>query len=389
MPRRGRRLRLATGIFKDATGLAVILPSVNAKGEPSQEEHRYPPHADVAKLKAWREDQIKKRKDRQAAGRAPAGTFAADAVTYLEAVTALPRYQQRCVDIGYWVDLFGHRRRDSIQSHEIRAVRDRWLTIGPKKVQRRPAPGQKAVWTEIAAPLAPQTVALRMRALENLWTVLDGKKAPNPVREVPEPDQEDGKPRALSYRVVERIFRRMPPHHPMTVRLRIMAYAGLAQSELARVTEDDIHLRQRQVWVPGRKKGRGAKGGMVPLSPEAHAAFKALIALEAVGPFNVSTMWHFFQRHAGYRDLTPYQLRHSFFTGVQNASKDERALVKVSRHSSLVTLRRYTEAAAHPAAVAAVAKFRDGKVPGRVPGFAPKQARSGAAKRSVVRRKSQ
>lgn len=388
MPRRGKRLRLATGIFKDATGIAIILPSVNAQGKPSQEEQRYPPHADVAKLKTWRAEQIKKRKDRQAAGRLPAGTFAADAQTYLAAVTALPRYTQRCVDIGYWVDLFGHRRRDSIQSHEIRAVRDRWLTVGPKKVQEAPAPGQKAVWTAIAAPLAPQTVALRMRALENLWTVLDGKKAPNPVRDVPEPDQDTGaKPRALSYRLIERIFRTMPPTHPMTVRLRIMAYAGLAQSELARVTTDDIHLRQRQVWVPGRRKGRGAKGGMVPLSPEACDAFKALIALEAVGPFDTSSMWHFFQRYA--KGLSPYLLRHSFFTGVQAASKDERALAAVSRHTSRLTLRRYTEAAAHPAAVAAVAMFRDGKVPGSVPGFAPKQALPGAVRRAVVRRKSQ
>jgi integrase len=390
MPRRGKRLRLATGIFRDQTGFAVILPSVNADGEPSQEEVRYPPDTDLAKLKTWREDQIKKRKARRQSGLLPSGTFAADAQLYLEAVKALPSYAQRCADIALWVAVFGYRRRDSIQTHEIRAVRDRWLTVGPKKVQRRPAPGLPAVWTEIAAPLAAQTVALRMRALENLWTVLDGKKADNPVREVPEPEEGSAPPRGVSYRIVERIFKRMPPTHPMTIRLRIMAYAGLAQAELRRVTHEHVNLRRREVWVPGRKKGRGAKGGKVPLSPTAAQAFRDLLALDALGPFNTSTMWHFFQRYAraaGYH-LRPYDLRHSFFTGVQAVSGDERALSDISRHRSVVTLRKYTEAAASPRAIAAVAQFNDGRAR-MVPGFAPTQARSGAPLRAVVRRKAQ
>jgi integrase len=375
MPRRGRRHRLAKGIFRDESGLAVIF---KAAGTP-QEERRFPADSDVKKLAEWRETEIKKRKKRAAAGLAPAGTFAADAATYLAAVAALPSHEKRRREIGVWVALFGERRRDTIQPHEIRAARDRWLTVGPKMVMR---PGG---YVEVAAPQSPSSVNKRLRALENLWTVLDGKKADNPVREVPEADEGDPAPRGLSYRVIERLFKAMPPAHPMTIRLRIMAYAGLAQSELARVTEDQIDLRNRQVWVPGRKKGHGAKGGAVPLSPAAWAAFRDLVKLEAVGPFNTSSMWHFFTRYAreaGYEGLTPYQLRHSFFTGVQAASKDERALAAISRHGSRKTLRRYTEAAAHPAAVAAVAAFRDGKPQRRVPETVPAFAVGGGRKPS-------
>jgi integrase len=359
MPRRGKRIRLAKGIFRDESGISIILPSTDADGRFRQEEQRRPADSHLPTLKTWREDEIKKRKNRKRAGLLPSGTFAADAQIYLEAVTALPTYPQRCVDIGYWVAIFGHRRRDSIQSHEIRAVRDRWLTVGPKRVQRAPAPGQKAVWMDIAAPLSPQSVALRMRALENLWTVLDGKKKDNPVRDVPEPEEESAKPRGLSYRVVERILKRMPPMHPMTIRLHIMAYAGLAQAELRRVTRDLIDLRRREVWVPGRKKGRGAKGGKVPLSPAAAQAFRDLVTLDELGPFNTSTMWHFFQRYAhaaGYRSIRPYDLRHSFFTGVQAVTGDERALSDISRHASVVTLRKHHPMADHEALVTAATR---------------------------------
>lgn len=394
MPRRGKRLRLAKGIFRDATGIAVILPTVNAQGKPSQEERRHPADADLGKLKAWREAEIKKRKKRQAAGLAPAGTFAADAQTYLAAVTALPRYGLRCAEIAFWVALFGERRRDTILPVHIRAIRDRWLTVGPKKVQVR---GQG--WVEVPEPLSASSVAKRMRALENLWTVLDGKKADNPVRDVPEPDEETATPRDVPYDVIRRIFQRMPSQHPMTARCKIMAYAGLAQSELARVDRSGIRLDRAEVWVPGRKKGRGAKGGVVPLSPEAMAAFQLLIALDAVGPFHASSLYHFFKRYAieaGYPDIYPYQLRHSFFGGVQAASKDERAVALVSRHASRKTLRRYTEGAAHPAARAAVALFADGTHSNRamtVPAFAVGDGRSeselGGAGRHGDRRNAQ
>jgi len=399
MPRRGKRIRLAKGIFKDASGIAIILPSTDEKGRFRQEEQRRPADSNLAKLKAWREDEIKKRKDRKNAGLLPSGTFAADALTYLAAVTALPTYRQRCVDIGYWVAIFGHRRRESLQSHEIRAVRDRWLTVGPKRVQRAPAPGQKAVWVDIAAPLGPQTVALRLRALENLWTVLDGKKAKNPVRDVPEPEEATARPKGLPQRVIAQLLKVFPPGHPMTARLHVMAHVGLAQSELQRVEAQDINLAGRSVWVPGRKKGRGARGGAVPLSPAGVAAFRDLLKLDACGSFNTSSLWHFFQRHArpaGFVGLTPYVLRHSLFTGIYLASGDEGAVKTIARHAAASTTRHYTGAAANPRAVAAMAAHTAaGKRQARagraraVPGFAPAQAHPGARQRRKPHEKTQ
>jgi hypothetical protein len=40
-------------------------------------------------------------------------------------------------------------------------------------------------WVEVDEPLSASSVDNRLRALRNLWTVLNGRHAPNPVREVP------------------------------------------------------------------------------------------------------------------------------------------------------------------------------------------------------------
>lgn len=381
MGRTGRRVRVARGIYKDGSGYGVYLPN----GKPS--EQRFPLTADLAELKDWRADEIRRRRRAADKGTIPAGTFAADAQLYLSCVTALTTYAQRITEIAVWVDLFGDRRRASIKAHEIRAARDRWLTVGPKLVQR----GKTKV--AIAAPLQPSTVNKRLRALQNLWTVLDGKHAENPAREVADADEGAQVPRGLPAAVVDAILSRMPLASQTAARLHVMAATGLAQSEMARLDPAHVHLEGPTpcAWVPPRKKGRGAKGGLVPLSPRAVAAFQRFVALDCYGPFSTSSMWAFFQRYArdaGYTGLRPYDLRHTLFSGVYAASKDEGAVQSISRHGNRKTLRRYTEAVLNPRAADALASYEDTRlVPSLVPSFAPRLAPSPAVNRTETPRK--
>ena len=60
--------------------------------------------------------------------------------------------------------------------------------------------------TPKAEPLSASSVNHRLRAIANLWTVLDGRHAPNPARDVPELLEPDHPPRALSYPVLEAIL---------------------------------------------------------------------------------------------------------------------------------------------------------------------------------------
>src|SRR5213078_4585599 len=93
-------------------------------------------------------------------------------------------WNERRREIRAWTEHFGERATDTITSTDIRAVRDRWLTVGPKAVQERQADGRMA-WVRKPLPLAPQSVNLRLRGLENFFTVLFPGR-PNPVRDVPE-----------------------------------------------------------------------------------------------------------------------------------------------------------------------------------------------------------
>ena len=189
-------------------------------------------------------------------------TFAEDADRYLESVAALPTIQQRRQHIQEWVVLFAHRPRVSIRPHEIRAQRDRWLTEPRTDQQGRPRP-----------PYAAGSVNKRLRALSNLWRVLDGRHAPNPVREVPEADEIEGKPRALPYGVIQAILEAMPDvtrgptWHPARRREPDQGEVGRHDldrtpptGQLAGLRRDDIDWQGPSLWVRGRRKGAAGPG---------------------------------------------------------------------------------------------------------------------------------
>jgi hypothetical protein len=120
----------------------------------------WPKDTPIAEMTAWLKLQ---RGEQSGPHRHAHQSFAKDADTYLAKVKALPTYRQRVTHLTLWAAVFAGKRRRAITSADIRGQRDRWFLEG----------------------LAPHTVNLRLRALSNLWTVLDGRRAPNPVREVP------------------------------------------------------------------------------------------------------------------------------------------------------------------------------------------------------------
>ena len=114
--------------------------------------------------------------------------------TGLRAVQALPTFKTRKNDIERWIAIFGTRQRDTITSTEIRGQRDTWM----KQPRAKDKP-----------PYAASTINHWLRALSNLWTVLDGRRAPNPVRDVPEVIEPDPLPRALSFTTIDAILDHM------------------------------------------------------------------------------------------------------------------------------------------------------------------------------------
>ncbi len=328
-----------------------IQAKVVRHGHPSYQA--FPLDTPNAALLAWQKQEAANLELRYGGHRpVVAGTFAADASRYLRSVTALADYAGRAVHIALWVDLFGDRRRHTIRPDEIRAQRDRWLTVGPK---RRCVNGRG--WVDVPEPLAASTVSHRLRALENLWTVLDTKHAYNPVRDVPEPREPDARPRAIPYDVLEAILAAMPEtgqglrgkkregKSKTKARLRLMAFTGLTNSQIAHLTPADFDFSRPAIRRKARSKGKGASGGWFPVPADAAEAMRAFETAQAWGTFSRSSLHKSFRRACKAlnlpANLTPYMARHSYVSAILKQTGDIKATQQLVQHADTKTTMRY------------------------------------------------
>jgi integrase len=340
--------------------------------------------ADPAEIQAWRKDE--KARLRLTSPRATKGTFAADAKRYLSLVTTMPSFKMRKRDIGLWIGVFGTRARSSITRADIRAQRDRWHREGPKRVWRKHSDRHGGGWVDVPGPLAASTVNHRLRALANLYTVLDGRHAPNPARDVPEIEEEEGEDRSLPYTLIEMIIAAMPDRSQgkkgvkrtavslTKIRARVMAYVGLPPADIGRLTSERVNLDAGWVDTGKRKKGKGVLTGRRPLTPEGASALRAFVAAEAFGSFSTSSLLKSVRRACRkvadvlakdnetaalapiVRKIRPYDLRHSYVAEVLEKSGDFHATQLLSGHAELRTTMSYGRRAVNPALTAALAK---------------------------------
>lgn len=334
----------------------------------------FPADSLLSDRRAWRERMRVEARQ----GRLPdSATFADDAARYLESVAALPTIEQRRQHIEEWTSLFGDRLRSSIRPHEIRAQRDRWLTeprIDQQGRRRR--------------PYAAASVNKRLRALSNLWRVLDGRHAPNPVREVPEADEIESEPRALPYGVIEAILEAMPDvtrapkgakraaGNRTKARLAVMAWTGLAHVQVAGLRREDVDWDGPSVWVQGRRKGSAGterRGHRKPITAQAVAALRRFDTLNCWGRFSHASMRKSlrtacrkveerFRRDGITIDLSrvrPYDFRHSYATALLAATRDLQTTQRLMLHQSASTTERYARAAVDPVLVAALERFTE------------------------------
>ncbi|HEX2594741.1 MAG TPA: tyrosine-type recombinase/integrase [Rhizomicrobium sp.] len=331
--------RLPPGIYRHGAGYRAAV---------SQGRHRpklyrqFPKDTKLSVMVAWRKA-AQAKTHVQRSERATRGMFKADAETYLKAVRAMPSYKDRERQIQAWVAVFKKRQRDRITSADIRTQRDAWL-MAPR--------GDKP-------PLAPHTVNLRLRALSNLYTVLDGSRAHNPVRDVEEAPEPSAVPRELDYATIQRIFDEVldwgatqtkNAGHPRKersvtkIRLRILAYTGLPASQLKRVEPGDVDFAAATLRVRGRAKGLGTGASILPLLPQAVQAFEDLRDVDGWGSFSNSSMWrtfHIAAKRVGVTGASPYSLRHSFATIAFDLTGDDYLVMALLQHAGIKTSQRY------------------------------------------------
>lgn len=316
------RKQLIKGVYEDRSG---ILIRVHVHGKPR--DFRADEHG--RRYKHYRRSELRNERTRiQARERlkekhvpGQEGTLRADVRSYTAMLTGRSKDDARTL-LEHWTKQFGDRERHTLTAVELRQYAATWLHKGK--------------------PLAASTFNHRRQALSSLYRALDGPGGYNPVREIPKHKEIMGAPKALSYDVIRAVFEQMPDTQSRA-RLKLMAYTGLPQMQIEKLTRQD--WQGDRLRVTPRRKGTGAAGRWLPLSPDAQAALKDFARLKCWGSFSRSSLckaWKAF----GPPGTNPYSLRHSWITELYRRSNgDVIALQQLALHSRLEQTQRYAAAA--------------------------------------------
>jgi integrase len=332
-----------TGITRTATGYLV---RVHVRPLPMASK-RFPPHATLRSLQAWRDDTRRALERDRAARITHAGTLAADVADYLSRWGAGKHPEtvaQRRRHLEQWASAFPGRTRHSVAAADIEQQLSTWQAAGEGA----------ATWNK------------RRQALYQLFEVLDrGTDRRNPVKVVPTHREPRATARGLPVAVVRELLLAMPPSKTRA-RLGVMAFTGLRPEEVRRLTPADRDATRGTLFV---RSAKGSPAATVPLLAEASRWLDEFAALDAFGPFGSAPMNLSLRRavvavnavraQAG-RELLPegitaYTMRHTFGTEFYRVTRDLKATKEAMRHASLSMTERYIGGAVSAVLAAGVA----------------------------------
>lgn len=331
--KRPKRTRIAEGVYRSGAGLDVRV-SVGTNPTKLQSAKRFPADESLRVVKQWqREERVRLEKLRPRASRGP---FDQDIARYLATLADRPRLRaERQHQLAWWAEQpgldgrrLGDRRRHTFQRDELQSALAARATL--------PSPNRADQL------MSPSSLRHYRTALFHLYSTLDGKSSPNPVRDVPAPQSPDPEPRAIPYAIIEAIFdamqdqqraSRIDPQQSATIaelatrpganksaiarqygvtetairkivaasrprddvaaktklRLGVMAYVGLPPTQIMLLAEADVHWDEPSVLVKGRKKGKGSRTARLPLTEMGVDALRAFFAGNATGPFDTTS----------------------------------------------------------------------------------------------------
>ena len=299
----------------------------------------FPLATPLSTMKAWREEQrVAAKYGLRLAGEIR--SFAKDAQDYLGLVQGMPSYADRAYHIDQWTRVFGSRVRASLTPREIRQQLEAWRRHGHIN----------------GGPLANGSLNRRRTALMDLYTELDGRRATNPVKDVPKYDERHSEQvRAFPMLTCARVIRRVKPRHQARYWLHALLWTGWPNQLLAQIRPEDVDWVRGRVWVHRRQKARGADAAWIPVLPRTLAVLRRFLEARGAKTYSPSSLGKTLRialaaenriraqrREPLIPDMHPYVLRHSFATWAAGILKDDRALMELLRTKSI---KRYTEGA--------------------------------------------
>lgn len=326
---RTKRERLATGIYKDKGGIAVVTKIHNV-----QREQRFSLDSDLSKLIAFRANWIVEREGEPQEPTAP----------YWE---ACQRYLKTIPD-----DVDGSKRKANAYN-DLHCWRHTFHGVNVKQITAAIIKQQLAEW---APDFKPSTLNKRRQELKNLFTFLNGKDGKNPVRDVSKSRERYDDARGQRPEVVEAVLTQITA--PQTrIFLRAVYETSLPPIDLTRITEATFRPRERTIFVPERLKGAGSPAVTMTLTKAGVKALKAFFAAGLEGKrLSTGTMHRDFteavtRAKAAWKgvwpapdNFHPYDLRHSRLTEALRHSGNLQGVQKLGRHKRIETTMRYLRA---------------------------------------------
>jgi integrase len=315
---RTTRTRIATNIYKDASGISAI---VRVKGHKPKELRFL--HGTALKT-------IRKEMDGWTAKLTThytppqRGTLAADVERYLKLIQHLASWKERRAELRAWIAALGDVRRSQIASDDILTTRTVWLHAG----------------------VSPKTINNRAQTLRHLFRTLDGKRVPTPcddiaplaVQRTPIQRVSDEMILAVDATLQEHERKGLIRSAKTRARFRVMVSTGRRPSEIVRAQPSDVDL-ERRVWVP-----RDGKGGFTPgiyLNEDMLEAWRLFVEAEAWGYFREGSFVRTL-RSAGWPEgVRPYNARHTVGITLSERGADLDDIAPQLGHKRRETTRRH------------------------------------------------
>lgn len=325
MPRKGKRKKIAEGIYRDAYGLAACV-----KVGKRTREKRYPEGTDLKTIKAWRE--AEKVKLRGAQILVVKGTVAAEGARYLRIVKGSldkATFKSRRSEVRAWNAQIGREDPRKLANTRLREAISTWREDGK----------------------SAKTIQNRMRTLGHWWRTLYGQDPPLEGIEIPKPQKrrpvfvgaDTIKAVELRLREFEHGGRKkdsgaLVKNSCQRARFMVIATCGMRPAQLKRMTQQDVDLERRVVMIPAAKGGEPVG---LWLNDEMLAAWTTFAQANAWGAFDTRGFGRLLRKAGWPVSVRPYNARHAVGIELAERGIDFRVIADMLGHRDDRTTRGF------------------------------------------------
>jgi len=312
-----RRTRIATGIFSDRYGYAIVWP---VQGTPK--EKRFPQDTPLHVLKDYRAKQVEIARQQKALNRA--GSFVRDVVRFLAPRKGRPSFKSDRAHLRAWVQAFPNKSRWDLDREACADVVARWRQRG----------------------YSAKTIRHRVRIIKALYAHFDGSHAETPVDDLELPRLPKARPIAVTADVVRGVALELLKHEALgwlrdaktRGRFLVLATTGQRPIQVIRAQPTDVDF-ERGVWTV--RPAKGDAGTLVYLNADMLNAWRLFAAAGAWGRYDTSSFAKTLRRCGWPTWTRPYNLRHTVGLALSARDVDLGDIQQHMGHASPTTTRIY------------------------------------------------